>query len=66
MLGLGANTSSSLIEKLDPEIKQTIIEIDPAIIQACIDHFNLKEMKSVKLIEGDAFKIVEKITCVLS
>ncbi len=59
-LGLGANTIPSLIEKLNPSSKQTIIEIDPYIIEACKKFFNLDNLKNSKIIQADAFTWVNK------
>lgn len=59
MLGLGANTISSLIAREKPSISQTIVEYDAQIIQACIDFFNLKSLPNYKLIQADAFKLFD-------
>lgn len=59
MLGLGANTISTLIARLNPKIHQTIVEIDPQIIQACRDYFYLGSLPNYTLIEGDAYKIIK-------
>ncbi len=58
MLGLGANTISNLIAKLNPNIHQTIVELDPLIIQACEEHFGLKNLHNIKVINADAYKWV--------
>lgn len=60
MLGLGANTISNLIAKLNPGIFLTIIEIDPFIIQACTDFFDLKKLPKYQLIKGDAYQIIDQ------
>ncbi|MBI2011414.1 fused MFS/spermidine synthase [Candidatus Daviesbacteria bacterium] len=60
MLGLGANTISGLVNKLDPKIHQTIVEIDPLIINACQDYFDLEKNKNLKLINQDAYKLLNK------
>ena len=56
--GLGANTTSSIINKLNSQIKQTIVEIDPQIITVCKNHFNLNELKNCQIINQDAFKLL--------
>lgn len=60
MLGLGANTISNLISKINPHIHQTIVEIDKSIILACKEFFGLDKLPNHKLIQADAFKLVEK------
>lgn len=57
MLGLGANSISGLIAKKDPKIKQTVVEIDSQIIQACKDFFNLETTPNLTLIHDDVYKI---------
>lgn len=54
-LGLGANTIPNLLAKLDPEINQTIVEIDEQIIEACRKFFGLDNLPNSKLIQADAF-----------
>src|SRR5581483_9696753 len=56
-LGLGANTSSRIVNQKSPRTKLTIVEFDPVIIQACRDYFHLNEMKNLQLIEADAYKL---------
>lgn len=58
MLGLGANTVSNLIASLNPQIHQTIVEIDGSIIKACREFFNLDILESYQLIQADAFKLL--------
>lgn len=60
MLGLGANTISNLIARLNPQTKQTIIEIDSQIIQACEDFFGLKELPRHKLIKANVYQLAEQ------
>lgn len=57
MLGLGANTIPNVIAKLNPKIKQTLVEIDPWIIDACRKYFNLNDLPNYRLVQGDAFQI---------
>lgn len=58
ILGLGGNTTSLLIQKENPKIAFTIIEIDKYIIQACTDWFSLGDIKNLTLIQEDAYKII--------
>lgn len=58
MLGLGANTIPNLIAKINPEIHQTIVEIDDSIISACKEFFGLDKLPNYKLIQADAFKLI--------
>jgi spermidine synthase len=58
-LGLGANTASNIIAKNNPLIHQTIIEIDPFIIQACESYFDLKSLPNYTLLQGDAYKLID-------
>lgn len=60
ILGLGANTTSLLIQKENPRVSFTIIEIDKQIIQACKDWFCLYSLKNLTLINDDAYKIIGK------
>lgn len=57
MLGLGANTIPSLIAKINPNIHQTIIEIDKFIIKACREFFNLDNLPNYQIIQANAFLI---------
>lgn len=59
ILGLGANTSSQLLAKLNPRVSQTIVEIDPQIIQANRDFFNLDKLPNLTLINADAHKVIK-------
>lgn len=58
MFGLGANTISRLIARENRQIKQTVIEYDPIIIQVCRDYFRLDQTPNLKVIQADAYKIV--------
>lgn len=60
MLGLGANTISGLIGKLNPSIHQTIVEIDEYIILACKKYFSLDSLPNFNLIQADVYKLVNK------
>lgn len=57
MLGLGANTISNLINRLNPKIHQTIVEFDDKIIQACREYFHLDGLTNYKLIHSDVYKL---------
>lgn len=56
MLGLGANTISSLIAQKNSSINQTVLEIDESIIKACQDFFDLNKTPNVKVIKTDAIR----------
>lgn len=58
MFGLGANTIPQLIAKLNPHIHQTVVEIDPLIIQACKEYFQLDQTSNLNVLQADAYKIV--------
>ncbi len=62
VLGLGANTTSLLIQKENQRVSFTIVEIDTQIIQACKDWFNLYSLKKLTLINDDAYKVIGKKT----
>lgn len=57
MLGLGANTISSLIAQLDPAIYLTIVEFDKQIIQSCREFFYLDQLPNYQLIRADAYQL---------
>jgi spermidine synthase len=57
MLGLGANTTTNLIAKLNPKIHQTIVEIDPKVIEAAKEYFSLNELPSYKLINENVYSL---------
>lgn len=59
MLGLGANTIPNLIVRLNPQIHQTLVEIDKCIIEACKKYFRLNELPSYTLITADAYKLLD-------
>lgn len=59
-IGLGANTSSRLIEHMDERIYQVIVEIDPVVIQACQDFFHLDEMKQIEVVQADIYDLLKK------
>ena len=59
-IGLGANTSSLLIHRENPNIRQVIVEIDPLIVRACREYFSLDELKNAEIIEADIFALLPK------
>ncbi len=60
MLGLGAVTTSHLVAKLNPKIAQTIVEIDPMVVDACQKYFELDKLPNYSLELGDVFEVVKK------
>lgn len=60
MLGLGANAIPNLISEMNPQIRQTIIEIDKFIIDACRKYFHLDKLPLYQLIQADAYEIFER------
>ncbi len=60
MLGLGANTVSSLINKLNPKIHQTIVEIDKNIVLCCREFFELDKLTNYDLMIADAYKLFDQ------
>lgn len=59
-IGLGANTSSALINKKNSKLHQVIVEIDPLVIQACRDYFNLDSLQNAEIIQSDIFTLLPK------
>lgn len=60
ILGLGANTTSNLIAKLDSRINLTIVEIDSHIIEACQRFFDLDKLSNCSVIQADAFQLLNR------
>jgi spermidine synthase len=60
-LGMGTNTSPHLVVKSRPDAFQTILEIDPAIIQANQDFFQLEQLHA-EIIQADVFTYVQENT----
>ncbi len=60
MLGLGANTIPRLIAKQNPNIHQSLVEIDPAIISICEEFFQLNSLPKYTLLNVDAYKLVSQ------
>lgn len=59
-LGLGANTIPNLIAKLNPNIQQTIVDIDADIIQACQNFFALDKLPKSQIIQADVYELAEQ------
>lgn len=59
MLGLGANTISNLIARLNPRVKQTLVELDPDIIDACRKYFGLNNLPNYQILQTDAFELAK-------
>jgi spermidine synthase len=59
MLGLGANTVSNLIARLNPQIHQTLVEFDPQIVQACRDYFDLDKLSNYDLMIADVYELIK-------
>ncbi len=60
ILGLGGGTLINILNKYYPEIKITVIEIDPVMIKIAKDHFGIKSSLFLKIIRADAFKWVNE------
>lgn len=58
-IGLGANTSSSLLSKMNTDIKQTIVEIDPFVIQACREYFALDKTPNLEIVNSDIYAVLK-------
>ncbi len=59
-IGLGANTISAAISKKNPDIHQTIVELDPVVIKACQEYFNLQDLTHSTIIQSDIFELLDK------
>lgn len=59
-IGLGANTSSLLINQNNPFIKLTIVEIDPLIVTVCKKFFHLNRLQNTDIIIDDIERVVVK------
>ncbi|MDO8429500.1 MAG: fused MFS/spermidine synthase [Candidatus Daviesbacteria bacterium] len=57
-LGLGAGSMNQIIYSLNKEVKQTVIELDPSIIDISQEFFEIDKIKSLKIIQADAFKVI--------
>src|SRR3989344_6441239 len=60
MLGLGANTISNLIAKINSKVHQVIVEFDEDIIKACKDYFDLDKLPNFEIIHTDAYKLLDQ------
>ncbi|RJR24347.1 hypothetical protein C4578_03105 [Candidatus Microgenomates bacterium] len=61
ILGLGAGTLVKLLLKEFKDCKITAVEIDPLVIKAGEKYFNLKKGKALKIINSNAFEVLEKV-----
>ena len=59
LLGLGAGTIVGLLKKANPSIEITAIELDEKVIEIAREYFGLLENNSLKVINADAFDIIE-------
>lgn len=55
-LGLGAGTGPHLVAKKNSNIKQTIVEFDPLIIQTANEYFSLGTIPHAVIVQNDAYK----------
>lgn len=60
MLGLGANTIPNLIAQIAPRIQITVVELDPLIILACRQYFDLDKLSNLQLIQADAYQLIDR------
>lgn len=58
-IGLGANTSSLLLSQINKSIKQTIVEIDPLVIEACKEYFALDSTPNLAIINKDIYVLLK-------
>jgi spermidine synthase len=61
-IGLGANTVPNIIAQTRPDVHQTLIEIDPLVVAACKEYFELQKLPNHTLIESDIYKLLENST----
>ena len=59
-LGLGAGTGPQLVNKMNPKIKQIIIEFDKKIIEICKKFFNLDALQNATIINTDAYLVISE------
>ncbi|MDQ3239247.1 MAG: methyltransferase domain-containing protein [bacterium] len=58
-IGLGACTIPNIIANSNSNTHQTLIEIDPIVIQACNEYFKLKELPNCTLINSDIYNLID-------
>lgn len=61
ILGLGANTVSGIINKQNPEVELTLVELDPTIVQICKDFFDLNKLTNSTVLVKNAFEVIEEV-----
>jgi spermidine synthase len=59
ILGLGANTVSGLINRANPNIELTIVELDPVFVQICKEYFDLDKLTNSKVIVANALEVIK-------
>jgi hypothetical protein len=60
-LGLGGATIPMLVALEDSKVKQTILEIEPKLIDVVLHDFKVEEVPSIEILQGDAFDYVENL-----
>jgi len=60
LLGLGGGTVAHLLDRHFPHLKITAVEIDPVIISIGKTYFELRQLTNLKIIQADAFDILNK------
>jgi spermidine synthase len=58
LLGLGGGTVINYIAEQMPNCNQVCVEIDEVVIEACNRYFDLSSIKSLKIINADAFDFI--------
>ena len=60
ILGLGGGTVVHLLKKRWPGARITGVELDPNIVTVARTYFGLDQVEGVKIVVGDAYKLVTK------
>jgi len=55
LLGLGGGTVAGLLLSVKPSLKICAVEIDPRIIEVAYKCFNLKALRNLEVLKGDAY-----------
>lgn len=58
LLGLGGGSVVHLLKKRWPDAKILSVELDPQIVVISRTYFGLDEVSGIKIVTGDAFKVV--------
>lgn len=61
ILGLGGGVAAGLVAKKFPSARITGVEIDPEMVEYGMKNFGLDKIPELKIVIGDAFKILPKI-----